>query len=96
MIRVADVDTMAALRVLEKLLGRRCGGSTGTNFVGALQLMSEMKAAGETAPVVTLICDGGERYAGTYYNDDWLASEQLGVATARTRLARLANTGEVS
>ncbi len=93
MIRVADVDSMAALRVLEKLLGRRCGGSTGTNFVGALQLMAEMKAEGETGPVVTLICDGGERYAGTYYNEAWLAAENLDIAPALTRLKRLADTG---
>ncbi|HEX7369216.1 MAG TPA: PLP-dependent cysteine synthase family protein [Rhodanobacteraceae bacterium] len=93
MLRIDDVDTMAALRLLEKLLGRRCGGSTGTNFVGALQLMAEMKAAGETGPVVTLICDGGERYAGTYYNDAWLAAEHLDIAPALARLKQLADTG---
>ncbi|HEX7348059.1 MAG TPA: PLP-dependent cysteine synthase family protein [Rhodanobacteraceae bacterium] len=93
MLRVQDVDTMAALRVLEKLLGRRCGGSTGTNFVGALTLMADMKAAGDKGPVVTLICDGGERYANTYYNDAWLAAEQLDVAPAQARLRRLVNTG---
>ncbi|HKZ12001.1 MAG TPA: PLP-dependent cysteine synthase family protein [Rhodanobacteraceae bacterium] len=93
MIRVADVDSMAALRVLEKLLGRRCGGSTGTNFVGALQLMSEMRAVGETGPVVTLICDSGERYAGTYYNDAWLVAENLDIAPALSRLKRIADTG---
>ncbi|HET9819871.1 MAG TPA: PLP-dependent cysteine synthase family protein [Rhodanobacteraceae bacterium] len=94
MIRVADADTMAALRVLEKLLGRRCGGSTGTNFVGALQLMSEMKAAGETGPVVTLICDSGDRYANSYYDDAWLASQNIDIAASRASLARLAHTGE--
>ena len=94
MIRVADADTMAALRVLEKLLGRRCGGSTGTNFVGALKLMAEMKAAGETGPVVTLICDGGDRYAGSYYDDAWLASQQIDMASSRARIARLAHTGQ--
>jgi len=93
MTRVADVDSMAALRVLEKLLGRRCGGSTGTNFVGALQLMSEMRATGETGPVVTLICDSGERYAGTYYNDAWLVAEDLDIAPALARLKRIADTG---
>ncbi|HEX7326560.1 MAG TPA: PLP-dependent cysteine synthase family protein [Rhodanobacteraceae bacterium] len=93
MLRIADVDTMAALRVLEKLLGRRCGGSTGTNFVGALTLMAEMKAAGEKGPVVTLICDGGERYAGTYYNDAWIAAEKLDVAGAQARLRRIVQTG---
>jgi cysteine synthase A len=94
MIRVADADTMAGLRVLEKLLERRCGGSTGTNFVGALQLMAEMKAAGETGPVVTLICDSGERYAGSYYDDAWLASQNIDIAAPRARIARLAHTGE--
>jgi cysteine synthase A len=94
MIRVPDADSMAALRVLEKLLGRRCGGSTGTNFVGALQLMGEMKAAGETGPVVTLICDGGDRYAGSYYDDAWLASQQIDITEPRARLARLAHTGQ--
>jgi cysteine synthase A len=93
MIRVPDADSMAALRVLEKLLGRRCGGSTGTNFVGALQLMAEMKAAGETGPVVTLICDGGDRYAGSYYDDAWLASQRIDITGPRARLARLAHTG---
>jgi cysteine synthase A len=95
MIRVPDADSMAALRVLEKLLGRRSGGSTGTNFVGALQLMAEMKAAGETGPVVTLICDGGDRYAGSYYDDAWLASQHIDITASRQKLARLAHTGEV-
>jgi cysteine synthase A len=93
MIRVPDADTMAALRLLEKLLGRRCGGSTGTNFVGALQLMAEMKAAGETGPVVTLICDGGERYAGSYYDDAWIAAESLDIAPALAKLKRMVDTG---
>jgi cysteine synthase A len=93
MIRIADADTMAALRVLERLLGRRCGGSTGTNFVGALQLMVEMQAAGETGPVVTLICDGGDRYASSYYDDQWLANEHIDITAARERLQRIVDSG---
>src|SRR5690625_870241 len=93
MLRIPDVATMAALRVLERLLGRRCGGSTGTNLVGALQLMCEMRAAGETGPVVTLICDGGERYAGTYYNDDWLAGQNMDVAGQKARLQQIVDSG---
>ncbi len=96
MLPVADADSMAALRVLEGLLGRRCGGSTGTNFVGALELMADLKAAGETGPIVTLICDAGDRYTNTYYNDDWLAAEHLDVAGAHSRLQRLINTGVAS
>ena len=93
MIRVPDNSSMAALRVLERLMGRRCGGSTGTNLVGALQLMCELRASGEKGPVVTLICDGGERYRKTYYNDDWLASEGFDVAGEQARLEQIIQSG---
>src|SRR5690348_312090 len=96
MLRVRDVDSMAALRLLEALLGRRCGGSTGTNFIGALRLMGEMRAAGESGPVVTLICDGGERYRETYYNDAWLAREGLDVEPALASLREFVESGGAS
>ncbi|MBS3959307.1 MAG: PLP-dependent cysteine synthase family protein [Xanthomonadaceae bacterium] len=75
MIKVPDALSLAAMRALEGLLGRKVGGSTGTNFVGALQVMGGMKAEGETGAVVTLICDGGERYLDTYYDDAWVAAQ---------------------
>ncbi len=75
MIKVPDALSLASMRALECLLGRKVGGSTGTNFVGALQVMGEMKAKGETGAVVTLICDGGERYLDTYYNREWLTAQ---------------------
>lgn len=52
-----------------------------------------MKAAGETGPVVTLTCDGGERYAGSYYDDEWLAAEHLDIAPALEGLTRRVDTG---
>jgi cysteine synthase A len=79
--------------VLEQLLGRRCGGSTGTNLVGALQLMCELHASGERGPVVTLICDGGERYRETYYNDAWLAGEGFDVTGEQARLEQIIQSG---
>ncbi|HEX7338913.1 MAG TPA: PLP-dependent cysteine synthase family protein [Rhodanobacteraceae bacterium] len=93
MLRIPDAASLAALRVLQTVLGRRCGGSTGTNFVGVLQLMCEMRAAGETGPVVTLICDGGERYVGTYYNDDWLAQQGFDIAGQQQRLEDILASG---
>jgi cysteine synthase A len=30
--------------------------------------------------VVTLICDGGERYADTYYSDEWVIAQGLDLA----------------
>jgi cysteine synthase A len=86
MIRVPDAASLAAMRLASRLLGRRVGGSTGTNFAGAIQLLCEMRAAGESGSVVTLLCDGGERYAGTYYDDNWLAAQGIDLAPHAARL----------
>jgi cysteine synthase A len=77
MVRVPDAATMAALRQLETLLDRKCGGSTGTNFWATMQLVAEMVERGEKGSVVTLICDSGERYLDTYYDPDWLVAQGL-------------------
>jgi len=36
-----------------------------------------MIAAGEEGSLVSLICDSGERYTATYYNDTWLQSNNI-------------------
>jgi cysteine synthase A len=77
MIQVPDAASIATMRLVRARTGRSVGGSTGTNVWGALLLIAEMLARGEKGSIVTLICDGGERYAGTYYNDDWVRSEGL-------------------
>jgi cysteine synthase len=77
MIAVRDAASLAAMRVGSAVLGRRVGGSTGTNLWGAFGLIAEMRAAGRHGSVVTLICDGGERYAHTYYSDAWLEEQGL-------------------
>jgi cysteine synthase A len=53
--------------VLEEIVGRQCGGSTGTNVYGAMQLLAEMARNGTKGSLVTLICDAGDRYVDTYY-----------------------------
>ena len=47
---------------------------------GALRIVARMRAAGEQGSVVTLLCDGGQRYTHTYYDDSWLAANGLDVA----------------
>ncbi|WP_324750737.1 PLP-dependent cysteine synthase family protein [Sphingomonas sp. LY54] len=79
MMRVPDAASIAAMHFVSGLVGRRCGGSTGTNFWGCLQLMQEMRARGECGSIVTLLCDSGERYQDTYYNPDWIAAQGLDV-----------------
>ncbi len=91
--QVPDAASIAALRVLESLLGWRCGGSTGTNFVGVLRVMCEMREHGESGPVVTLVCDRGDRYADTYYSDEWVARNDLDTGMHRARLERALQTG---
>ncbi len=53
-------------------MGRKVGGSTGTNMWGALQLAKQMREKGETGSIVTLLCDSGERYLNTYFDDSWV------------------------
>ena len=84
---------LAAMRELERATGRRAGGSTGTNLWGAFQLVAEMVAAGRQGSVVTLLCDGGERYAHTYYSDEWIAAQGLDLAPHAATLRRFAETG---
>jgi len=71
MIKIPDNASIASILFLEKLLGRRCGGSTGTNFYGTCQLIAEMKLKAQTGSVVTLICDSGEPYHHIYYSEKW-------------------------
>ena len=80
MIQVPDAASIATMRLVTELTGRSVGGSTGTNVWGAMQLVAEMRSRGERGSVVTLICDGGDRYAGTYYDDGWVAGQGLDLA----------------
>jgi cysteine synthase A len=79
MIAVPDAASIATARAAEAVLGRRVGPSTGTNLWGTLRLARELDAAGEPGSIVTLLCDSGDRYAHTYYNDDWLAEQGIDI-----------------
>lgn len=89
MIQVPDAAAIGTIRVLNSLIDRKCGGSTGTNLWAAFQLISEMKANKQPGSVVTLICDGGERYLDTYYNDEWLTAQGLDVGPYTDQVASL-------
>ena len=94
MIAVPDAASVAAARWTSQVTGRLVGGSTGTAMWGALRLVAGMRSRGETGSVVTLICDGGERYAHTYYDDGWLAEQGLDVAPYLATLERFREVGE--
>ena len=90
MLKVPDALSLAAMRWVAARLGRRVGGSTGTNFVGVLWLAARMRAAGEQGSLVTILCDGGERYAHSYYNPDWYAAQGIDVAVPDAVIAAAA------
>ncbi|MFC9787296.1 PLP-dependent cysteine synthase family protein [Rhodococcus sp. NPDC127528] len=93
MVAVPDAASIAAARHASSALGRRVGGSTGTNLWGAFAVIAEMLAAGRSGSVVTLLCDGGERYAGTYFDDDWVRGEGLDLAGPAAVLAEFTASG---
>jgi cysteine synthase len=96
MIHVPDAASIAAMRAGSAVLGRRVGGSTGTNLWGAFGLIAEMLREGVRGSVVTLICDGGERYADTYYSDAWVSGQGLSLDPFFHAVELFLSTGEWS
>jgi cysteine synthase A len=87
MIAVPDAASVAAARHVSAVLGRRVGPSTGTNLWGAFGLLAEMVAQGRAGSVVTLIADSGDRYADTYFCDEWLTSQGIDPSNSTSSLA---------
>jgi len=53
--------------------------ATGTNLFGALALAEEMMRRHDKGSIVTMLCDSGERYLDTLYNDDWVTKNELNI-----------------
>jgi cysteine synthase A len=87
MVAVPDAASIAAARHVSAVLGRRVGPSTGTNLWGAFGLLAEMVAEGRSGSVVTLLADSGDRYADTYFSDEWVRTQGLDTAGAAAALA---------
>ncbi|MDP3890652.1 PLP-dependent cysteine synthase family protein [Nocardioides sp.] len=94
MMVVPDAASIAAARWCTTVTGRSVGGSTGTALWGALRKVADLRAEQRPGSVVTLICDGGERYAHTYYDDSWLRGQGIDIAPFTATLERFAATGE--
>jgi len=93
MIAVPDAASIAAMRFCSQVTGRLVGGSTGTNLWGSLRLAAEMRRTGVRGSIVTLLCDSGERYGNTYYDDGWLQRNGLDIAPYLETLESFASTG---
>ncbi len=94
MMRVPDRGSLAAMHVLSRRLNCRVGGSTGTNFLALCCLAATMKKAGKTGALVSLICDTGERYHDTYFNDEWLKSQSIEIEPFSSMLDHFLDYGD--
>ncbi|RAG80611.1 PLP-dependent cysteine synthase family protein [Streptacidiphilus pinicola] len=93
MMKVPDAASVATVRLLDRVMGRKPGGSTGTGLWSALRIVAEMREAGEQGSVVALICDPGDRYLDKYYSDAWLAEQGLDIAPYLAVLEKVLATG---
>lgn len=96
MVKVPDDLSLAAMRHVSRSLGRRVGGSTGTNFIGVLAAARAMREQGRSGSIVSILCDGGERYAHSYYDPDWYRRSGMEFDAADARLDAALKGGELT
>ena len=94
MVKVSDVWSLGAMHSLSVRLGRRVGASTGTNLVAALACAQSLQAQGIPGSVVTLLCDDGQRYRHSYFDDDWLRDNDLECDAQSNAIDALMDSGE--
>ena len=93
MVKVPDVWSLGAMHALSVRLGRPVGASTGTNLVAALACAQSLKARGAAGSIVTLLCDDGQRYRHSYFDDTWLRQNGLECAAQSVAIDALMERG---
>ncbi|MES4992393.1 PLP-dependent cysteine synthase family protein [Phyllobacterium sp. 22229] len=83
---VADVDAFATARIVARRTGFLVGGTAGMAIYVALRRLPLLEPG---STIVVLVCDAGEKYLDTIYNDDWLNERQLLDAPAYRRIERM-------
>ena len=73
-INVTDRESFEMSRMLGRMEGIFCGGSTGTNLAAALRVANDLD---ENAIVVFIVCDTGEHYLSKHHSDEWLKEKRL-------------------
>ncbi len=94
MVKVPDLWSLAAMHALSVQLGRPVGGSTGTNLIASLACARAMQRQGLQGAIVTLLCDGGERYRHSYFDDAWLAAQGLECGAQSDAIEALVQRGQ--
>jgi cystathionine beta-synthase len=68
-VKVSDVDAFATARVISRRNGVMIGGSVGGALHVALHRLPDTPPG---STIVTIVCDGGEKYLDTVFNDEWM------------------------
>ncbi len=74
--KIPDSEALPVVFGLLKEEGLCLGGSSGINVAGAIRLAKEM---GPGHTIVTILCDGGQRYQSKLYNPAFLREKDLPV-----------------
>ena len=72
----------------------RTSGVFDKAFFDAMKPTAHFINVGRGGSVVTMLCDGGERYLDSYYNDDWIAANGFDLAPYAAGLDAFMRTGE--
>ena len=72
--RIPDSEALPVIFDLLSEEGLCLGGSSGINVAGAIRLAREL---GPGKTIVTVLCDGGQRYQSKLFNPDFLRSKDL-------------------
>ncbi|MGY2292733.1 PLP-dependent cysteine synthase family protein [Pseudomonas sp. SDO528_S397] len=82
---VSDSRAFETARYLARRRGLLVGGSAGGVIYQAL---SQAQTAPAHSVIVALVCDGGEKYLDTVFNDEWMAAHQLLAPEVQRELAQ--------
>src|SRR4026208_1832643 len=73
-VNVTDRESFELSRLLGRMEGIFCGGSTGTNLAAALRVAATLD---ENAIVVFIACETGEHYLSKHHSDEWMKEKRL-------------------
>ncbi len=73
-VQVSDAQAFETARYIARRKALLVGGSTGGAIYKALEFIASGKLQGT---VVTTVADGGEKYLGSVFDDDWMAKRDL-------------------
>ncbi len=84
--KVSDRAAFATARVLARRTGVLVGGSAGGVLYAALH---ELRGAPPSSTLVALVCDAGEKYLDSVFDDAWMAERELLDAHAEAEVGAL-------